>query len=509
MLHSTLERVSNTPFPQGFFSLSKVMQSKSHPALESLPAEIIQNIFTLLPPLALVALSQTSSLLRSHSQNDLLWATFVQNSVPNSNYLTPTPGNTWREFYISHHPFWFLPRRKLWFSDRSSQGLDMFGQVVIARYHPFRNYIAGYRLLAQNRDSHLEVWEGDSNVIIHTFNPIVSLHLENPFLEIRPGLYRKRHLHGKPGETAMLTDGPIGSSISLCSQGSQRSETAMWPPPILPSTKRVSLSYEVPPGPRCEINDCAFKVRRWFTPGVFSQIYSSQEESMTFSTLPEESYTPTKRKPWQGIWVGDYTGHGCEFLVILQKDVDRQSRIPVSSWSPQPTSAGSPNSENNTSDETHSSLVSPIRETAEDNESATFQEGYLLADAADGSCMGRLEAIKLTGDPNVPRGEYTWIAEDIGPKGLIRIANEQMFNGARVVRSLGHIANEGFENGMRLLFMPFLLVNTKYAAIVTKSFADRYIASQLIMISHDSLAQYWEVRPAILILSRRRATVQC
>lgn len=50
--------------------------------------------------------------------------------------------------------------------------------------------------------------------------------------------------------------------------------------------------------------------------------------------------------------------------------------------------------------------------------------------------------------------------------------------------------------------MPFLLVNTEYAAIVTKLFADRYIASQLIMISHDSLAQYWEVRPAILILSQ-------
>lgn len=27
--------------------------------------------------------------------------------------------------------------------------------------------------------------------------------------------------------------------------------------------------------------------------------------------------------------------------------------------------------------------------------------------------------------------------------------------------------------------------------------ADRYIASQLIMISHDSLAQYWEVEPIV------------
>lgn len=50
--------------------------------------------------------------------------------------------------------------------------------------------------------------------------------------------------------------------------------------------------------------------------------------------------------------------------------------------------------------------------------------------------------------------------------------------------------------------MPFLLANAEYAAIMTKPLADRYVASQLIMISHDSLAQYWEVRSTILILSR-------
>lgn len=330
----------------------------------------------------------------------------------------------------------------------------MFGLVLIARYNSFNNHIEGYRLLAQNLDPHYEVWEQYPNVIIHTFNPIVSLHLENPLLDIRPGLYQKRHRHGKAWETAMLTDGPIGSSISLCPEESQSSNTAIWPPLVLPSSQRVSLSSEVPPGPRCEISDCAFKVRSWFNPGFFSHTHWSQEqeEVMTFGTIAEESYTPTKQKPWQGIWVGDYEGHGCEFLVILQKGVDRQSRIPDSRLPPQSASAGisfaGPNPEN-TSDNTLSSMVSPITENVEYNESATFEEDYLLADAADGSCVGRLEAIKLTGDFNVPRGEYTWIAEDIGPKGLLRTADEQIFNGARVVRSLGHIASVGFENGMR------------------------------------------------------------
>ena len=60
---------------------------------------------------------------------------------------------------------------------------------------------------------------------------------------------------------------------------------------------------------------------------------------------------------------------------------------------------------------------------------------------------GRLEAIKLTGDPNVPRGEYTFIAPDIGHGGFVRIADEELFRGARVVRSAGHIAGRNFTHG--------------------------------------------------------------
>jgi len=39
------------------------------------------------------------------------------------------------------------------------------------------------------------------------------------------------------------------------------------------------------------------------------------EEIITYSTLDPVLYTPTPTKPWRGIWVGDYSGHGCEFLV--------------------------------------------------------------------------------------------------------------------------------------------------------------------------------------------------
>jgi hypothetical protein len=69
------------------------------------------------------------------------------------------------------------------------------------------------------------------------------------------------------------------------------------------------------------------------------------------------------------------------------------------------------------------------------------------SDDDDAVYRGRIEAIKLTGDPNIPRGEYTFIAPDIGPNGLIRVATEEMFKGARIVKSVGHIAARGFREG--------------------------------------------------------------
>ena len=48
----------------------------------------------------------------------------------------------------------------------------------------------------------------------------------------------------------------------------------------------------------------------------------------------------------------------------------------------------------------------------------------------------------------MPRGEYTWIAEDLGDAGLVRVATEEPFKGARIVKSWGHVAEHGYINGM-------------------------------------------------------------
>lgn len=71
-----------------------------------------------------------------------------------------------------------------------------------------------------------------------------------------------------------------------------------------------------------------------------------------------------------------------------------------------------------------------------------------VEDPEERKYRGRIEAVKLTGDPNIPRGEYTFIAPDISRDGLLRVAQEEIFKGARVVWCAGHIAAGGFREGM-------------------------------------------------------------
>jgi hypothetical protein len=144
------------------------------------------------------------------------------------------------------------------------------------------------------------------------------------------------------------------------------------------------------------------------------------EEVSTFATLDPAQYTPTPTKPFRGIWVGDYGAHGCEFLWLHQPDDDP---------------AAEP--------------IDVARLEGETDESYSNRK----RDAA--VYRGRLEAVKLTGDANVPRGEYSFVVDDLGEGGLVRIETEAPFEGARVVKSRGHIANNGFSNSEFFFFLSF------------------------------------------------------
>lgn len=450
-------------------------------SFEALPAEIISHILAFLPPTSLATLSKTSSLLRSHTYNDLLWMTFVRNSVPGRGELTsPSPPKSWRNLYIAHQPYWFLVRNKIWFSDVRNNGL-----LILARYNSRNCCIEAFRLLAEHGPHTYETWEHDPEVIIHTFNPKVSLLLDDPVIKLGLDKGDRHHDSLLRQEVPMLTGRTHGicSMISLCRpipKGLQAHGMALWPPATIPAKDRVRnesatkfRTEEHRPQTLDHMSDRTFRIRKWLEFSNLMQPLNAVrmgEEVMTFSTLLEESYTPTKDKPWQGIWVGDYSGHGCEFLLVLQREVTSPmtlSRTSSTGSLPQGMAVARTDVDMGQQNAGFASLGNGEAQGVKGNQVDNAAAPDVQTMPTE-SPSGRLEAIKLTGDVNVPRGEYTWIAEDIGPNGLIRVANEQMFVGARTVKSWGHIAGRGYRR-------------------------DRFIPSQLIMISHDSLAQYWEV----------------
>ena len=407
-------------------------------SLHDLPAEIIDHILVYLDPQSLLRLSRTSQLLRKHAQNDLLWARFVRENVPRP-VQSPTPCSSWRDLYIGHHPYWFLPRHKVWFSDKANTGSTMTGNIIISLYDQRRGCIEAYRLVAEHGPHTILQWDWNSDVIIHTFNPKVRLWRDDPVIKLNvrnPDSWGRLQM-----ETPMLIGVAQGirSVISLCQiipNELQDQSMALWPPAICPAPHRVRNESPTmfrgttsKPRTMAQASDNTFRIRKWVEFGGMTGVRVG-EDVMTFSTLREESYTPTQEKPWQGIWVGDYAGHGCEFLVVLQKEVENTA----------------PN---------------------------TIVDGCFSETSRVGPCSGRLEAIKLTGDPNVPRGEYTWIAEDIGPRGFIRIADEEIFKGARVVQSRGNTANRGYQR--RESFFPRMDI----------IFADKLTCQQLRISLHS------------------------
>ncbi|PMD12000.1 hypothetical protein NA56DRAFT_58259 [Hyaloscypha hepaticicola] len=412
-----------------------------------LPSELIDLVLSFLGPIDLVAVSSTCKLLSGHGKSDLSWQRHVQENIPGVTLTSPFPCNTYRELYISHDPHWFLPKYKIWFCD-----YFLTGKIIITRFDARRGCIDGYRLVAERLPPTFTPWEADDHVLIHSFKPRCRLHMDQPVLHLDAlslESVMSSSAQTKPGhrfcaETPMRIDErnnhSVFSNLLLTKPVEVRPNMQLWPPPTIPARERVrNASQEAfvgaghKPQNRKEMSDQAFRIRRWMEMHASSHALGLHlgEEVYTYATLDPKLYTPTEEKPFRGIWVGDYSGHGCEFLLMNQPDNEEPF------------------------DE--ASVVQADDETLEEWEVRKKEERIY---------RGSIEAIKLTGDPNVPRGEYTFIADDISKTGFVRTATEKQFHGARIVKSRGHVAARMFQD-------------------------DKYIESQLIMVSHNTLAQYW------------------
>jgi hypothetical protein len=160
------------------------MDTTNLPPLLALPSELIHLVLSHLPLSDLLTVGLVNRAIHQHTFEDTLWRPFVQDQVPGT---VPKPANlTWREVFIQHHPFWFLARKKIWFSD-----IPHTGKLLVARYDHRINAIEAYSLVAERRQPTFQTWEYNPEAIIHTFSPKVQLDLNAPVIRLDSEAYER------------------------------------------------------------------------------------------------------------------------------------------------------------------------------------------------------------------------------------------------------------------------------------------------------------------------------
>lgn len=508
---------------------SEYLLATSSPAILKLPPEIVHHILAFLDVQSLVSLQRTCHYLRAQAGVEQLWIDLIKPNLPAHDFPhKPDPAPSYRELYLNHYPHWHLPRHKIWFSDEAFNG-----KLIIIKYETRRGSIEGYRLAAEMPPAIAQSWTYKPSVIIRHVEPRAYASTEDPVLSIPLALpvdsssksSRRAQIQGASGSGSSLCsdirmqvgrpEQRINASLMLSKdlplETANAPSVSVWPPRTIRSMPRTRssnssgdnfMSKGHKPQAINEVSQTTFRLRTWtqFTQGMLSFGVRIGEEISTWSTLHPALYTSTPEKPYQGIFIGDYANHGCEFLLVQQTErapPRLQSRF---------TMADGDGGDDDGAGARHRSYIAAVlaalREQQfidDEDEAAVTPQGVKNHSAntqvlqqnvppnvpdPDGVIhTGALEAIKLTGDVHVPRGEHTFIADDIGPQGLVRIAGEAPFRGARVVRSRGHVANRGFHDG-------------EYCASVKRTDvanepADEYIPSQLFLIDQNTLAQYW------------------
>ncbi|KAF3909192.1 hypothetical protein ABW20_dc0101483 [Dactylellina cionopaga] len=434
--------------------------------LLSLPSEIIHQILLNLPEISLYAISLTCKRLQTHSFTDSLWETIV-----NSPDLTsPHPYLSYRALHHALSPHLYL-NRKIFIGDRK-----FFGSILISKYMPMSGTLEAFSLtVTPPTQGEFAFWSYNPEVVIYPFDPKINIR-EEPELKISPNSKAS-----EDGEIPVSRRGILATYFraEAILQRDVYPQMAVWPSRIIPCESRVrnesangfrgsSVSKQrgpfmrlpsnvsingthvsvggfhtndvvgaamdrsafIPPPVKVkEVKDAddkwrvdgtinksgalsekAFRLRRWAVLGDASGDIEGRfrmgEKVETFSELDEELWTPTREYPYRGIWIGMYN-----LPVSTKPEKSPFSNMPISG-----------------------------------NYTPHSPEFLLFHQPTTTSSQKRLEVIKLTGDPNVPRGEYTWIIDDLSQPTRTADEEEVEWPGAKIYKARGHIADDEFRD---------------------------------------------------------------
>ncbi|KAG0134666.1 hypothetical protein HOY82DRAFT_577176 [Tuber indicum] len=388
--------------------------------IKSCPNEVLQLVFQNLNGVSLARCSAVCSHWRElidpsdPATPDYLWA----RQASSLRLKSPTPYTRFRDLYASLRDHLWL-HGKIWMSNRL-----WTGYILLSTYNletgaiDLTNVVAARPGGSGREDS--APWSRNESIFVSSFDPQVSLWT-------LPLLSFDKDTVLDPNDNEIKP--PTQEQYFYCSlfrasaipPEVQVSSKKYWPPPHIPATERTSDVLSCINGHH-ESNlfhgdaiDSVFRIRRWVVfggapvPSVAVSRSGVDNQVETFATIREEHYTPDKDHPYRGIWVGNYSSHGYEFILFHQ-------------------------------------------------ETST-----------------KLKAVKITGDLNVPRGEITFVVDDL--KTVIRVADEREWPGAKVISARAQIAFHQFQSS-------------------------KMIDAEMICVGPDDIALLWHFSPLPSHISR-------
>lgn len=148
-------------------------------SLLDLPSELIQHVLAFLQPTDLAIVAQVCRRLNTETHEESLWHREI-NAYFHTPIPRPTTVKSFRELYIAHYPNWFLLQKRIWFGDSEPSG-----KLLVARYDERTGSINAYTVLAMKKTHGWEEVNIDYNmVVIHDFDPEISLDLHRPVLKL-------------------------------------------------------------------------------------------------------------------------------------------------------------------------------------------------------------------------------------------------------------------------------------------------------------------------------------